>query len=149
MFLVLQACRSGPVNPPVPAGCGLGTPFIREQLYFGRGLPGGGEVSDSAWAGFLATEVTPRFPDGITVVDARGQWKGASGEVVRERTWLLVLYHPASEDADQRVTAVISVYRQRFAQEAVLRERTATCVTLRDDDGGDARFDHERAAVFR
>ena len=31
-------------------------------------------MADSEWQDFLATSVTPRFPDGFTVLDGHGQW---------------------------------------------------------------------------
>lgn len=104
--------------------------MVREEIYFGRGLADGGEVSDSAWAAFLKEEVTPRFPDGITVLEARGQWRGQDGTLVRERTWLLLLYHDRSEATSLAVTAVTAAYAHRFAQEAVLRDRSLTCVSF-------------------
>ena len=50
--------------------------FAEYQLFFGRSNAGGEVVSDETWAAFLADTVTPRFPDGFTVVDGAGQWRG-------------------------------------------------------------------------
>lgn len=105
--------------------------MVREEIFFGRGLPDHTEVSDSAWATFLADEVTPRFPQGITVLEARGQWRGREGDIVRERTWVLVLYREPSDASTGAVTELAQAYARRFSQEAVLRDRTATCVTFR------------------
>ena len=41
------------------------------ELYFGRAMPGGGEVAEVQWNAFLAQSISPRFPDGLTVIDAR------------------------------------------------------------------------------
>lgn len=103
---------------------------MREQLYFGRGLPGGGEVSDSAWQRFLEAEIMPRFRDGLTLVEATGQWRCRAGPTVRERSWVPVLYHQAEEGAEQAVASVVDAYKKAFEQEAVLRDRDMTCVTL-------------------
>lgn len=131
LFVLAQlvACHPGAPTAVVPVPCGNGESLIRDQIFFGRGVPNGGEVSDSAWHEFLETEVTPRFPAGLTVFDASGQWRDGGGQVVRERTWLLILYHPASEASARSVTALINAYRQRFAQEAVLHDRGPACVT--------------------
>jgi len=104
--------------------------WVREVLYFGRGLTGGGEISDSAWRRFLEAEVMPRFQDGLTLIDANGQWRNHEGATVRERTWVIVLYHPPGEAAERAVVAVTEAYKQAFEQEAVLRDREMTCVTL-------------------
>ena len=41
-------------------------------------------VTEDDWQRFLADTVTPRFPAGLTVFDARGQWLPPSGELQRE-----------------------------------------------------------------
>lgn len=53
-----------------PAG---GT-MVADRLFLGRQIPGGGMVSDADWTAFLAEVVTPRFPEGLTVWRAEGQW---------------------------------------------------------------------------
>jgi hypothetical protein len=90
------------------------------QLYFGRGLAGGGEVSEEAWAAFVARELGTRFPDGFTVVDAQGQWRDpASGAVSRERTKLVQIAAPASDETAGRLEAVRAAYREAFGQSSV------------------------------
>jgi len=128
----LAAC-----HPPAPAAVSPSGPctaggdlWVREQLYFGGGLADGGEVSDSAWQRFVEAEIMPRFPEGLTLVPATGQWRGHGGPVVRERSWVLVLYHPAGEAAERKVEEVVAAYKAVFAQEAVLRDRDMTCVTF-------------------
>jgi hypothetical protein len=99
-------------------------------LYFGRNRPAGGEVSDAEWDQFLAQVVTPRFPDGLTIVHATGQWRGASGAVERERAEVVTLLHAGGSDQRRLVDEISGEYKQRFGQEAVLRERTRVCATF-------------------
>jgi hypothetical protein len=47
---------------PEPDASEQPTTMMSERLFFGRIIPSGGIVSDSAWAIFLAEVVTPRFP---------------------------------------------------------------------------------------
>jgi hypothetical protein len=90
------------------------------QLYFGRAMPGGGEVDEAAWNAFVAAELAPRFPDGFTVVDAAGSWRDpATGAVARERTKLVQIAAPASTGTASRIEAVRAAYRTRFAQRSV------------------------------
>jgi len=130
--LALAGC--GTLPPPGSGGaraCGSGfETFERDTLYFGRAIPSGGQVSDAEWTAFLDSTVTPAFPQGLTVIDAAGQWRGVSGEVVRERSKLVVLLHARSEKDDAAIATIVGTYRQRFAQEAVLQERQAVCVRL-------------------
>jgi hypothetical protein len=116
------------VTPAPAAGCAGGdTNMVRDVLYFGRNRPDGGVVSDAEWRGFLDEVVTPRFPAGLTVVQAMGQWKGERGAVEQERSEIVTLLHDGSGPARQAVEELATEYKRRFRQEAVLRERMATC----------------------
>ena len=66
-------------------------PALEIDLYFGRDKQGGGEVSEAEWAAFLTDTVTPRFPDGLSVLNVEGQTREPSGRIVRERTKLMVV----------------------------------------------------------
>lgn len=115
---------------PAPAAlrCEPGdTMLVRDMIYFGRNRPNGGLVSDADWQAFLEAVVTPRFPAGFTVVSAAGQWRGATGAVVRERAEVLTLLHVGDEPSRRAVAEIADEYRRRFGQEAVLRERAPTC----------------------
>jgi hypothetical protein len=102
---------------------------LEEHLYFGAQRPGG-RVSDAEWAAFLAEEVTPRFPAGLTAWPASGQWRSGS-LLVREPSWVLVLVHQATPELEREVLALMDAYKQRFQQETVLRVRTPACMSLR------------------
>ena len=45
------------------------------ELMFGRDIGDQVGVSEAAWTRFVAREMTPRFPDGLTITDAIGQWR--------------------------------------------------------------------------
>ncbi len=115
--------------PAAPVGaCEIGdAAMARDVLYFGRNRPDGGVVSDDDWQRFLDEVVTPRFPDGLTVFAATGRWKGKSGVLEQERSEVVMLLHSGDEAARGAVREVAAEYKRRFGQEAVLRERTATC----------------------
>ena len=108
--------------------CELGDDaMVRDVIYFGRNRPTGGVVSDLEWQLFLSDVVTAKFPEGLTVVDATGQWKGASGNVEQERAEVVTILHDGSLDARNAVKEISSEYKRRFKQEAVLRERVVIC----------------------
>jgi hypothetical protein len=92
-----------------------------ERLYFGRNMADTAMVSDSAWGAFVREVLTVRFPDGLTVWDAAGQWRAPDGTIVRERTFVVELVHLVGPEAEDRVQAVIDEYKRRFAQQAVMR----------------------------
>jgi hypothetical protein len=126
----LLACGHPAAAVPAPAvaACAAeGSAMVRDVIYFGRNRPDGGIVSDADWQMFLNEVVTPRFPAGLTVVHAVGQWKGESGVVEQERSEMVTLMHDGGADARTAVADLAAEYKRRFRQEAVLRERTRTC----------------------
>ena len=100
---------------------------MRTTLYFGLARPKG-SVSELEWQVFLRDEVTARFPDGLTVWDADGQWRGPSGTIDHENSKVLLLVHPDTPVARGSVQAVIERYRKTFEQESVLWETARVCV---------------------
>src|SRR4029450_11748395 len=59
--------------------CGASSvPQLRTTLYFGLARPKGA-VTELEWQLFLRDEVTTRFPAGLTVWEAEGQWGAARG----------------------------------------------------------------------
>src|SRR3712207_3136364 len=64
----------------------------RTTLYFGLARPKG-TISEKQWKLFVREEITPRFPQGFTVWQADGQWRGADGQIARERAKVLLLVH--------------------------------------------------------
>lgn len=97
--------------------------FIRTELYFGRNIPSGGTVSESDWQKFVDDVLTSRFPDGLTVLDADGQWRGKDGSIAREESKVIVLLYPRKlrKAMNVKIEEVRAEYKRRFAQEAVMR----------------------------
>ena len=105
--------------------------FVEYQLFMGRGGAAGEIVSDADWEDFLAASVTPRFPDGLTVLDGSGQWRDAAGQIEKERSKVLILYATGNESSLRAdVDAISSEYEQRFDQESVLRVVDKACVSF-------------------
>lgn len=124
-LLVLAGCSTVRIST-----CRAGEePVISDTLYFGTAKPGG-VVSAAEWQAFLAQDVTPRFPQGITSWTASGQWRSASGELQRESSHVLQLVHSDTRDTEAAVREMQALYRKRFDQEAVLRVRVPACITL-------------------
>lgn len=106
----------------LPAFAGAGA--IQTTLYFGLSMPEGGAVSETQWQGFLADTVTPRFPDGLTVVSATGQWrdpKAEPGKTFSEQTKIVILVRADTSVAARAVAEIKAVYLKRFHQISVLQ----------------------------
>ena len=98
-------------------------PMMDVELLLGRG-----GKPDARWRIFLAREVTPRFPDGLTVWEATGQWRAPTGSIDREQSKVLLLVHADNPTARQSVQSVIDTYRKAFDQQSVLWESSRVCV---------------------
>jgi len=125
----MPACAGRPPANVVPAArCEAGdTLLVRDVVYFGRNRPTGGTVTEADWQAFLDQVVTPRFPAGLTVVAARGQWRGPGGTVEREQAEVLTVFHADDAEARRAVAEIATEYKRRFQQYAVLRERVPAC----------------------
>jgi hypothetical protein len=102
------------------AGCATAPSAVSDRLFFGRSIPGGGEVSEAQWNGFVNEVVVPRFPDGFTVWRGAGHWRGDDGAGVSEPACVLEVTHATDPAADAKLREIAQIYRQRFNQEAVL-----------------------------
>ena len=104
--------------------------FTEYRLFFGRSRGDVEVVSDKAWRGFLAAEITPRFPDGLTVLDAAGQWRDGSGAIMRERTKLVIVLAKPGAAEVRHTVEIAEAYKRSFGQEAVLRTITPACASF-------------------
>jgi hypothetical protein len=103
--------------------------MISEALYFGTDKPDG-MVTAEDWESFLNDSVTPRFPHGLSVWRAVGQWKSDTGPIVQESSYVLNIVHPDSAAAESALNEVVNAYKTEFRQEAVLRVRSPACVSF-------------------
>lgn len=106
-----------------------GKAYIETRLFFGTERPDGGpDVTDRQFLAFIDAEVTPRFPNGLTIQDGRGQWRDSNGVIERERSYELTLLYPASEARlrDPQIERIRNAYEKAYAQDSVARleERT-------------------------
>ena len=76
--------------------------FIQQDLYFGRSLGNGIEVSDVEFQAFVESEITSRFPS-LTLFNAEGQTVDADGNVLREQSDAISII---LEDTDLNETAI-------------------------------------------
>jgi hypothetical protein len=95
-------------------------PMLQAELLFGRNIGGRLGVTERLWSQFLAGEITPRFPDGLTVIDGSGQWRdAASRRILREKTKVLMVVVADDAQAYERIDALVAAYKRRFDQQSV------------------------------
>jgi len=135
VLLALALALPGALAPlPVRAqpACAEGAfPLARLELYFGTQKPGGAPVTEAEWGAFLDEEVTPRFPDGLTVLTGNGQWRNAAGVITKETSAVLVILYEPSAEKEAAIEDIRAAYKDRFDQESVMRVDAGTqCVSF-------------------
>ena len=124
--LLLLAASFEAANAQQLQCSGTQKPWVVADLLFGRT-----HVSEASFARFLAAEVTPRFPDGFTVIDAKGQWRApGSDRISKERSKVLTIAMPPGADNDDRLQKIIEAYKTRFRQQSVGLIVRPACVSF-------------------
>lgn len=111
------------VRRPIPQGALNQTLlFARTELFFGTAKPDGA-VTEEEFLAFLDKEVTPRFPDGLTLLKGDGQFRGEDGVIIKEDSFLLILLYPLEgfRESSRKINAIRRLYTTQFQQESVLR----------------------------
>jgi hypothetical protein len=117
-------------DPTRPAAA---TGWIRSELYFGVGTEGdaASAIGEERWREFLDQEVTQRFPEGLTVLDAYGQWlfRGESGPQ-RQRTKVLVILHEDTPRRRADIDAIRLAWKQVTRHQSVLWSQQPATVSF-------------------
>lgn len=125
--LGLSACATG-------SGAVAGSAardWQQTDLYFAIGRAGDSAGGEIVWRRFTAAEVIPRFPDGFTIIPAVGTWRAdASGPAPELDSRVLVILHPASREADERIEAIRTAWRAITGDQSVLRSDSAARVSF-------------------
>ena len=125
LALALGACASRP-----PQTCAVGERLsVVDSLYFGGAYPSG-VVTAEQWQQYVDSVVTPRFPEGLTVLQATGQYRTHAGVIQHEPSWVLQLIHADGAQSEAAIREIRTAYRKQFEQESVLRVRTKGCVSF-------------------
>jgi hypothetical protein len=133
LALSLVACAHKPIATSVaaaptlqgdPAHPGLTKGWVDTKLYFGLGPVDRPEqgVSEGGWRSFLDREVTPRFPDGLSVLDVYGQWQGKNQPAPeRLRSKMLIIDYPDTAENRAKIEAIRAAWKQKTGDQSVMR----------------------------
>ena len=96
--------------------------FVRTELFFGTAKPVGAVTPDE-FKCFVDAAITPRFPEGLTVIPGRGQFTGENGVLVKEDSYVVVLLYPVDgqKASSARIDEIRRLYMREHQQESVLR----------------------------
>jgi hypothetical protein len=124
LLLLLGFVATGCCQPKHPATATQPTPRIATLLFFGLGTNDGGQIAAGRFDAFVNLEIVTRFPDGFTLLDARGQWR-EGGIGYAEPSRVLLIVHEPTVANEESIEAIRNAYKQQFKQTAVLRMDTA------------------------
>ena len=125
LLLGLAACASN-----VSGRCVVAGQHPTAELVFGRVSEGEPGVSEAQFAKFLQQEVSRRFPDGLTVVDAQGRWLPPAGGAIHGPSKTVMIVLRGGADDRDKLEAVRAAYMQRFHQPSALLLTDQSCVSI-------------------
>ena len=106
-------------------------PMMDVELLFGRNIGDRLVVTEKNWTDFLAREVTPRFPDGLTVFDTSGQMRSKKTKaMMREPGKAVRIITAADPEAQDKIEAIVQAYKKQFNQESVGVVMRPACVSF-------------------
>lgn len=117
ILLGLTTASGTALSDPATPVASPGDAYRRTELYFGGSRPDGSVITPAEFELFLDKEVTPAFPDGLTWLEAHGQWMGG-----KEDSYVLIILYPLGDrHANSELEEIRTDYKARFDQESVLR----------------------------
>jgi len=135
--LLISSAAAGLMPTPVAAAefkCSDPDKAMLEiDLIFGRNV--GCEdlgVTEASWDDFVDETITPQFPDGLSILNAEGQWRSeqCGNTIVHEESKQVRIIVPADAAATEKIDAIVTAYRKRFKQESVMVVTRAACVSF-------------------
>jgi hypothetical protein len=126
--LVVLSCTGGTA---LAQSCRLPQkPMVEAQLMFGRNIGGKLGVTESRWTKFLNDEIVSRFPNGLTVIDAAGQWREpAHKRLIREPSKMVMILS-AEDRLQEKIDGIVEAYKRRFRQDSVGVVIRPACVSF-------------------
>jgi hypothetical protein len=101
------------------------------ELLFGRNIGDRLGVTQALWASFVDREITPRFPDGVTVFDVKGQWRDQGRKtIVHEPSKVVEIVLSGRDDDLDRLNQIATAYKSRFRQHSVGIVMRGACVSF-------------------
>jgi hypothetical protein len=120
-FALLLAGTISSCASLAPQACAPGQQaMLSAELLFGRKIGDRVGVSEAAFRHFVDEEVTPRFPDGLTILDASGQYRDRDKDkLIREPSKLVLIATSDETPNREKLTLIIDAYKRSFSQQSV------------------------------
>ena len=98
--------------------------WLRTELFFGIGPVDDASATahEQRWREFLDREITPRFPDGLSVYEIYGQWRSRDrAQIQRERSKEVMLVYRDTAQHRADIEAIRAAWKKLSGDESVLR----------------------------
>ena len=129
--LTLVLALAGGVDAQLVDCLGAQRPTQVAELMFGRNIGRRIGVSEGDFGRFADREIMSRFPNGLTVFNAAGQWRDeASNKIVREPSKIVQIVLPGRVDDVARLNEIVEAYKTRFKQHSVVMIVRPACVSF-------------------
>jgi Protein of unknown function (DUF3574) len=129
--LVLVLALAGGADAQLLDCLGGQRPSQVAELMFGRNIGGRLGVNEADWSRFVDREITSRFPNGLTMFNAAGQWRDeATNKIVREPSKLVQIVLPGQVEDIARLNEIVAAYKRRFKQHSVVMIVRPACVSF-------------------
>ncbi|MEP6941132.1 MAG: DUF3574 domain-containing protein [Rudaea sp.] len=127
--LLLCACAAPGLRAPAAVLVGdaahpAAEHWLRTELYFGLGPADDATAgaNEKRWRDFLDREITPRFPDGLSVYDVYGQWLGkGESSIERLHSKEVMLLHADTAQHRADIDAIRAAWKRATGDKSVLR----------------------------
>ena len=98
---------------------------------FGRNIGRRLGVNEAEWSRFADSEIVSRFPKGLTVLNAAGEWRdAATNRIVREPSKVVQIVLPGQVEDIARLNEIVAAYKRRFKQHSVIMIVRPACVSF-------------------
>jgi len=106
-------------------------PTQMAELMFGRNTGDRLSVKEADWSRFVDREIMSRFPSGLTMFNAAGQWRDeATGKIMREPSKIVQIVLPGQAEDMTRLNEIVAAYKRLFKQQSVGMIVRPACVSF-------------------
>jgi len=131
LVLTLALALAGAADAQVSDCLGGQRPGQVAELMFSRNIGRRLGVNEADWREFVDREIISRFPSGLTMFNAVGEWRdGASNKIMREPSKVVQIVLPGQADDTARLNEIVAAYKQRFKQQSVVMIVRPACVSF-------------------
>lgn len=104
------------------SSCHMSGSLTETRLYFGRSIPDGSIIPDSAFDGFLRSQIAQVFSSGFTLFQASGAWVNRETGILEfENTQVISSFNRMRPTLSKKIDRLRAQYQLQFHQQSVMR----------------------------